>query len=161
MHAPLIFSEAGQGFPRSPPNRPVQLHLFLNQEDKMNIPADLKFTQNDEWVRMEGSTGTVGITDHAQEQLSDIVFVEIVVSEGDTVRRGDTCATVESVKAAADVYVPISGTVVAVNENLANAPETINSDPYGEAWMIKVEPSDPTELEALMDSAAYQEKIQE
>jgi glycine cleavage system H protein len=127
----------------------------------MNIPSDLKFTQNDEWIRMEGSVGTVGITDHAQEQLSDIVFVEIVVSEGDTVRKGDTCATVESVKAAADVYMPVSGVVVAVNEELANAPETINSDPYGAAWMVKIEPSDPAELEALLDGAAYETKIQE
>jgi glycine cleavage system H protein len=127
----------------------------------MNIPSDLKFTQNDEWIRMEGNTGTVGITDHAQEQLSDIVFVEIVVSEGDEVRKGDTCATVESVKAAADVYMPVSGRVVAVNENLPSSPELINSDPYGEAWLVKVEPSNPSELEALLDSAAYEEKIQE
>jgi glycine cleavage system H protein len=127
----------------------------------MNIPSDLKFTQNDEWIRMEGNTGTVGITDHAQEQLSDIVFVEIVVSEGDEVRKGDTCATVESVKAAADVYIPVSGRVVAVNENLPSSPELINSDPYGEAWLVKVEPSNPSELEALLDSAAYEEKIQE
>jgi glycine cleavage system H protein len=127
----------------------------------MNIPSDMKFTQNDEWIRMEGSIGTVGITDHAQEQLSDIVFVEIVVSEGDTVRKGDTCATVESVKAAADVYMPVSGTVVAVNDELPNSPETINSDPYGAAWMVKIEPSDTAELETLLDSAAYEEKIQE
>lgn len=127
----------------------------------MNIPAGMKFTQNDEWIRMEGSVGTVGITDHAQDQLSDIVFVEIVVSEGDTVRKGDTCATVESVKAAADVYIPVSGTVVAVNEALADSPETINSDPYGAAWMVKIEPSDPSELEALLDGAAYEEKIKE
>jgi glycine cleavage system H protein len=127
----------------------------------MNIPSDQKYTQNDEWVRMSGSTGKVGITDHAQEQLSDIVFVEIVVSEGDTVRKGDTCATVESVKAAADVYMPVSGKIVAINEALADTPELINSDPYGEAWLVEVEPGDPAELDALMDSAAYEQKIQE
>jgi glycine cleavage system H protein len=119
----------------------------------MNVPSDLKYTENDEWIRMEGSTGTVGITDHAQEQLSDIVFVEILVSEGDNVRKGDTCATVESVKAAADIYIPVSGKVVAVNEALADTPELINSDPYGEAWMIKLEPGDPAELEGMLDAA--------
>jgi glycine cleavage system H protein len=127
----------------------------------MNIPSDLKYTENDEWIRMEGSTGTVGITDHAQDQLSDIVFVEILVSEGDSVRKGDTCATVESVKAAADIYIPVSGKVVAVNEALADTPELINSDPYGEAWMIKLEPGDPAELEGLLDAAAYEDKIKE
>jgi glycine cleavage system H protein len=125
----------------------------------MKIPENLKYTKNDEWV--DGNSGAVGITDHAQEQLSDIVFVEILVSEGDQVHKGDTCATIESVKAAADVYVPISGTVTAINEDLANTPEKINSDPYGEAWLVKIEPSDPSELEGLLDSGAYQEKIQE
>ncbi len=121
----------------------------------MNIPSNTKYTENDEYIRMEGNTGVVGITDFAQEQLSDIVFVEILVSEGDQVRKGDACATVESVKAAADVYMPVSGKVVAVNEDLSNAPEKINSDPYGVAWMVKVEPSDPAEMDKLMDAAAY------
>ncbi len=127
----------------------------------MNIPSDLKYTKNDEWIRVEGKTGVIGITDHAQEQLSDIVFVEIVVSEGDTVQQGDTCATVESVKAAADVYMPVSGKIVAVNEALPEKPETVNSDPYGSAWMVKVELTDPSELDSLLDAAAYQAKIQE
>ncbi len=127
----------------------------------MNVPADLKYTKNDEWVRVEGSTATVGITDYAQEQLSDVVFVEILVSEGDSVSQGDNCATVESVKAAADVYVPVSGTVTAVNEDLPDTPETVNSDPYGAAWMVKLELSSPAELEALMDAAAYEAYCQE
>jgi glycine cleavage system H protein len=127
----------------------------------MNIPTDLKYTQNDEWIKVEGDAGTVGISDYAQEQLSDIVFVEIVVAEGDTVKKGDICASVESVKAAADVYMPVSGTIVAVNEALPDAPETINTDPYGEAWMVKVELSDPGELDSLLDAAAYEEKIAE
>ncbi len=122
----------------------------------MKTPADLKYTENDEWVKVEGKTGTVGITDFAQEQLSDIVFIEILVSEGDTVRKGDPIATVESVKAAADVYLPVSGTVTAVNEGLSGKPETINSDPYGAAWMIKVDLSSPAELDKLMDAAAYE-----
>ncbi len=125
----------------------------------MNVPTDLKYTVNDEWIRVEGNTGTVGITDHAQEQLSDIVYVEIVVSEGDTVAKGDSCATIESVKAAADVYMPVSGKIVAINENLPDTPEMVNSDPYGGAWMVKVELSNPSELDELLDASAYQAKI--
>lgn len=119
----------------------------------MNIPSDLKYTKNDEWIRADG---TVGITDYAQDQLSDVVFVEIVVSEGDEVSQGDIIATIESVKAAADVYAPVGGKVVAVNENLDDNPEIVNEDPYGEAWLIKLEIADPAELEGLMDAAAYE-----
>lgn len=127
----------------------------------MNIPTELKYTENDEWIRVEGNTGIVGITDHAQEQLSDIVYVEILVEEGDVVSKGDSCATIESVKAAADVYIPVSGAVIAVNDGLADTPESVNSDPYGTAWMVKIELSDPGELDELLDAAAYRQKIQE
>lgn len=127
----------------------------------MNIPADLKYTQNDEWIKVEGNTGIVGITDYAQEQLSDIVYVEILVAEGDQVRKGDSCATVESVKAAADVYMPVSGKIIAINEALGDTPETVNKDPYGAAWMVKVELSDPAELDSLLDASAYEAKIKE
>lgn len=126
----------------------------------MKIPTNLKYTENDEWIGVEDNIGTVGITDYAQEQLSDIVFVEVVVSEGERVKQGDTCATVESVKAAADVYMPVSGMILAVNEDLANTPEQINNDPYGEAWMLKVELTNPQELENLMDSSAYEAHIE-
>ncbi len=119
----------------------------------MNIPADLKYTKNDEWIRADG---TVGVTDYAQDQLSDVVFVEIVVSEGDEVAQGDIIGTIESVKAAADVYAPVSGKVVAVNEALDDNPELINEDPYGKAWLIKLEIADPAELDGLMDAAAYE-----
>lgn len=122
----------------------------------MNIPAELKYTKNDEWIRVEGSTGVVGITDFAQDQLSDIVYVEIIVSEDEDVKQGASCATVESVKAAADVYMPVSGKVTATNNDLSDTPETINSDPFGKAWMVKVTISDPTELDGLMDAAAYE-----
>lgn len=122
----------------------------------MNIPKDVKFTKNDEWIKMDGNTGAIGISDYAQEQLSDIVFVEITVSVGDMVKQGDSCATIESVKAAADVYSPVSGKVVAVNETLPDAPETVNSDPYGEAWMAKIEITNPAELNSLMDASAYE-----
>ncbi len=127
----------------------------------MNIPSNLKYTSNDEWIRIEGNTGTVGITDFAQDQLSDIVFVEIVASVGDMVKKGEVCATVESVKAAAEVYMPVSGKVVAVNESLPDTPELINKDPYGEAWMVKIELSDPAELDSLLDAAAYQKRVEE
>ena len=120
------------------------------------IPTDLKFTDNDEWVRIEGDTATTGITDYAQDQLSDIVFVEYLLDEGDQGSKGDTCATVESVKAAADVYLPVSGEIIAVNEDLSDSPELINSDPYGGAWMYKIKLSDPSEVNDLLDVAAYQ-----
>lgn len=126
----------------------------------MNIPSDLKYTPNDEWIRVEGNIGTVGITDFAQNQLSDIVYVEIIVAVGDEVKKGDSCATLESVKAAADVYLPASGKVVAINEALPDTPEKVNSDPYGEAWMVKIELSDPSELEELLDAAAYEKAIE-
>ena len=112
-------------------------------------------------MKIENNTGTIGISDYAQDQLSDIVFVEIIVAEGEQVVKGDSCATVESVKAAADVYMPVGGTVTSVNEDLADVPETINSDPYGDAWMVKIKVEDDSELEELIDSAAYQKLIAE
>jgi len=123
----------------------------------MNIPADLKYTENDEWIRVDGNTGTVGISDYAQDQLSDIVFVEIIVAEGETHKKGESCATLESVKAAADIYLPVSGKSLAVNESLPDKPELVNSDPYGEAWMVKIEIEDASELDGLLDAAGYQE----
>jgi len=127
----------------------------------MNVPSELKYTPNDEWIKVEGGAGTVGITDHAQEQLSDIVFVEIVVSVGDEVKAGDACATVESVKAAADVYMPVSGKVIEINEALPETPDLLNRDPYGEAWLVKIELTDPGELGKLLDAAGYTAKIEE
>jgi glycine cleavage system H protein len=128
----------------------------MSSRAETKIPTDLKFTENDEWVRVEGDTATTGITDYAQDQLSDIVFVEYLLDEGDQGSKGDTCATVESVKAAADVYLPVSGEIVAVNEDLSDNPELINSDPYGDAWMYKIKLSDPSEVNDLLDVAAYQ-----
>ena len=127
----------------------------------MDIPNNLKYTENDEWIRVEGNIGTIGISDYAQEQLSDIVYLEIIVSEGEDVSQGDSCATVESVKAAADVYMPVGGKVVEINEELPDTPEVINSDPYEESWLVKVEIGDPVELDALLDAAAYQALIDE
>jgi len=127
----------------------------------MNIPTDLKYTENDEWIRVEGDSGTIGITDYAQDQLSDVVFVEIIAEPDETLDQGDACATVESVKAAADVYLPAGGTVTEVNEDLLDAPELVNSDPYGEAWMVKIALSDPSQVDALLDAAAYQKHCDE
>lgn len=127
----------------------------------MNIPGELKYTNTDEWVKVEGNVATIGITDHAQNQLSDVVFVEITVGVGDKIAKKSTIATVESVKAAADVNLPVSGKVVAVNEDLPQTPELVNSDPYGKAWLIKVEMDNPAELDGLMDAAGYEKHAQE
>ncbi len=127
----------------------------------MNIPPELKFTDNDEWIRIEGSFGTIGITDFAQDQLSDVVFVEIIAEPDETLDQGDACATVESVKAAADVYIPVGGTITAINEDLLDTPELVNTDPYGAAWMIKIEITDPIQLDGLLDADTYQKQCEE
>lgn len=127
----------------------------------MNTPTELVYTENDEWIRVEEDTGTVGITDYAQDQLSDVVFVEIIAELEETLNQGDTCATVESVKAAADVYLPIGGTITAVNEDLLDTPELINTDPYGDAWLVKLTISDTSQLDTLLDSGAYQKYCEE
>ncbi len=121
----------------------------------MKIPADLVYTETDEWVKADGNNATIGITDYAQDQLSDVVYVEYVVAVGETVSKGQQIVTVESVKAAADVNAPVSGTVVAVNESLPQSPELVNKDPFGQAWMIKIEMQDPAELSTLMNANAY------
>jgi glycine cleavage system H protein len=117
----------------------------------MNTPASLKYAKSDEWFDAE--SGKVGITDYAQSQLSDIVFVEILVDEGETIEAGKAIASVESVKASAEIYSPASGKVSAVNKDLPNKPEAINSNPYGAAWMIQLEGGSEGDL---MDSAAYE-----
>lgn len=127
----------------------------------MKIEAGLKYTEKDEWVRVDGNTAAFGITDYAQEQLSDIVYLEYFVSEGDEVTKGGEFGTIESVKAASEIYAPVSGKVVELNEDLLDTPETVNSDPFGEAWMIKVEISNPAELDSLMDADAYEKNVEE
>lgn len=120
------------------------------------LPEDLKYRSSHEWVRDEGDgTVTVGITDHAQELLGDLVFVELP-EVGKQVAAGRECGVVESVKAASDIYSPLSGEVVAVNEALSGSPEVINQDPYGEGWIFRLRLSDAAELNTLMDAAAYQ-----
>ena len=120
----------------------------------MNIPADLKYTESHEWVRMEADgTLAVGITEYAQDALGDIVFVELP-KVGKSVTAGDDAAVVESVKAASDIYAPVSGVVVAVNDAVAAAPESVNADAYS-AWLFKLKPSDPAAIDGLLDAAAY------
>jgi glycine cleavage system H protein len=127
----------------------------------MNFPSDLKYTENDEWIRVDGDIGTAGITDYAQDQLSDIVYVEAQVDVGDELAQGEVFAAVESVKAAADVYMPVGGVITEINEDLPDMPEAVNSDPYGEAWMVKFEISDSGELEDLLNADAYEKHCQE
>jgi glycine cleavage system H protein len=122
----------------------------------MNIPKDLRYEKTDEWVKVEDKTATIGISDYAQEQLSDIVYVDITLSVGDKVKKGKVIATIESVKAAADVNMPITGTVLEVNASLSSNPEKVNTDPYAAAWMVKVHLDDVQELSSLMDGAAYE-----
>ncbi|MBI4730852.1 MAG: glycine cleavage system protein H [Chloroflexi bacterium] len=122
----------------------------------MNIPANLKYTKSDEWF--DPATGKMGLTDYAQSQLSDIVFVEIVVSAGDSVEPGKAIASVESVKAAAETYAAVSGTVKAVNEALSGNPETLNNDPYGAGWMVQVEAG---KADGLLEAAAYTKYCEE
>jgi glycine cleavage system H protein len=126
----------------------------------MNIPSDLKYTQADEWVKVEGDVAIIGVTDYAQDALSDVVYFEAIVSVGDSLSAGSQIGTLESVKAAADVNTPVSGTVIAVNEELPNSPETVNQDPYGKAWMIKLELANSSEINKLLDAAAYSQFLE-
>jgi glycine cleavage system H protein len=121
------------------------------------IPSELKYARSHEWARLEeDGTVTVGITDHAQDALGDVVYVEHP-EEGQQVNAQEEAGVVESVKAASDIYAPVSGAVVAVNEALVDAPETVNEDPYGDGWFFRIEPDDTAELEELMDAEAYAE----
>ena len=124
-----------------------------------NVPANLKYAQSHEWVRLEtdGSV-TVGITEHAQELLGDMVYVELP-DVGRTLTAGKECAVVESVKAASDVYAPIAGEVIAVNDAVTGAPDIVNKDPYGEGWLFRLKPADTAELDKLLDAAGYERVV--
>ena len=121
----------------------------------MNTLNDRKYTKSDEWVKLDGNLATIGVSDYAQDALSDVVFFEAVVSAGDTISANHQIATLESVKAAADVNSPVTGKISAINDALASSPELVNTDPYGQAWMVKIEVDNPAELDNLMDAAAY------
>ena len=127
----------------------------------MNIPKNYLFSKSDEWALVEGNKATIGISDFAQEQLSDIVFVEYIVEVGEEAKKGNHFGTVESVKAAADLILPVGGKVTELNESLADSPEMVNSDPYGKAWMVKLELASKADLEGLMDAAAYEKYCSE
>jgi glycine cleavage system H protein len=126
----------------------------------MEFPEDLRYSREHEWVLVEENIATVGITDFAQEQLGDVVFVELP-AVGDSVTKDEAFGVVESVKAVSDVYAPVSGTVVEINDDLPESPEMINEDPYGDGWIIKIEISDRTDLDDLLDAVAYQQYVEE
>lgn len=120
----------------------------------MNVPKNLRYAKSHEWTRVEGDVAVVGITDHAQHELTDIVYVELPAPEA-RVESGKECAVVESVKAASDIYAPLSGEIVAVNDELTGAPELINEDAYGKGWMFKIRMSDPSQLDELLSPDDY------
>ena len=121
---------------------------------KLNIPNDLKYTNEHEWIRVEGDVIVVGVTDFAQGELGDVVFLEIE-TEGESLDKGETFGTIEAVKTVSDLYMPVGGEVIEVNAALEDAPELVNSDPFGEGWMIKIKVADAAELAELMDAEAY------
>jgi glycine cleavage system H protein len=124
----------------------------------MNIPENLKYTKEHEWIKVEGNTGMVGITDYAQNELGDIVFVEIETT-GETLEKEEVFGTIEAVKTVSDLFMPVSGKVLKVNPVLEDTPEVVNKDPYGEGWMIQINIDSPAELEHLLTAAQYKELI--
>ena len=120
----------------------------------MNFPTNVKYTSEHEWIRLEGDIAYVGITDYAQDQLGDIVFVDIP-TEGETLEKGETFGTIEVVKTVSDLFLPIGGKVLEINPALEENPELVNQDPYGEGWLIKIQPTDLSEMEDLLDAEAY------
>jgi glycine cleavage system H protein len=120
----------------------------------MNFPDNLKYTKDHEWLRVEGSTGTIGVTDHAQSELGDVVFVDIADDLAE-INAGASFGTIEAVKTVADINAPVSGKVIEVNRELNSNPETINNDPYGAGWIIKIEITNPSEIDSLLDVEAY------
>lgn len=124
----------------------------------MNIPADLKYTEDHEWVKIEGDIATVGVTAFAQGELGDIVYVE-VETVGDTLGKGDEFGTVEAVKTVSELFLPLSGEIIEFNDSLESEPEKVNTDPYGKGWMIKIKISNPDEIAELLDDAAYKALI--
>ena len=122
--------------------------------DELNFPEDVKYTKDHEWAKVDGDTVTIGLSDYAQDQLGEIVFVELP-EEGDSFDQGDEFGSVESVKAVSEIYLPIGGEIVAINEDLEDAPELVNNDCYAGGWLVKVKAADMAELDSLMDQGAY------
>ena len=126
----------------------------------MEFPTNIKYTNEHEWIRLEGDTAYVGITDYAQQQLGDIVFID-VTTEGETLDKAEVFGTIEVVKTVSDLFLPIGGEILEVNPQLEEHPELVNQDPYGEGWIIKLKPTDASELDDLLDAAGYKEIINE
>ena len=124
----------------------------------MNLPQDLKYTKDHEWIKIDGTTGTVGITDHAQGELGDVVFVELPAA-GKAVKLGQSFGTIEAVKAVSDLYAPVTGSITEVNAALNATPELVNKEPYGAGWMVKIKLANPDEVKGLLDAAGYQALI--
>ncbi len=124
----------------------------------MNIPSNLRYTKDHEWLRMEGDVAVIGITDYAQNELGDIVFVE-VETVGEVLEKEETFGTIEAVKTVSDLFMPVAGEVLVFNEELNDHPETINSDPYDKGWIVKVKPSNPADVNGLLDADGYKELI--
>ena len=131
------------------------LNLYI-----MEFPANIKYTNEHEWIRLDGETAYVGITDYAQNQLGDIVFVDIT-TEGETLEKGEVFGTIEVVKTVSDLFLPVGGEVLEVNPELEEHPELVNKDPYGEGWLIRLKPSDMSEMDTLLDAEAYKQIINE
>lgn len=125
----------------------------------MNFPVDLRYTQDHEWIRVEGDEAYVGITDYAQSELGEIVFVD-VTTEGETLPQNEVFGSIEAVKTVSDLRLPVGGEVIVVNEDINDKPELVNTDPYGEGWIVKIRVQNPAELEGLMDAAAYQAMVE-
>lgn len=134
--------------------------LTLNDNRSMNFPSNVKYTSEHEWIRLEGEIAYVGITDYAQDQLGDIVFVDIP-TEAETLGKGETFGTIEVVKTVSDLFLPIGGEVLEINPALEEKPELVNQDPYGEGWLIKIKPTDISEMDDLLDAEAYKQTINE
>ena len=126
----------------------------------MNIPENLKYTKEHEWVKVDGNIAVVGITEYAQGELGDIVFIEIE-TVGETLAKEETFGTVEAVKTVSDLFMPVGGKIIEKNEGLENTPETVNKDPYGKGWMIKIQMNNPSDLDDLLDAKAYKNLIEE
>ena len=124
----------------------------------MNVPSELKYTKDHEWVRIEGDTAIVGVTDFAQGELGDVVFVEIE-TEGETLSRGETFGTIEAVKTVSDLFMPVGGEITEVNEKLEDTPDVVNSDPYGDGWMVKIKIEDASEVDELLSASDYEDLI--
>ncbi|MBL4715969.1 MAG: glycine cleavage system protein GcvH [Bacteroidia bacterium] len=124
----------------------------------MNIPENLKYTTDHEWIKVEDGEALIGVTDFAQGELGDIVYIE-VETQGETLNKEDVFGTIEAVKTVSDLFMPVSGEVLEVNDKLESTPEVVNEDPYGDGWLVKIKLSDPSELESLLDAAAYKETL--